>query len=224
LEALSGNERLIEAATRALALKTACAEWLAGRQTIAARLPAYRTTLRLVELGARGPKAAMQDICDRRRLLDEPDPVPPLRQDAAAELRSALNAAFEAHQAAFAKAEAALKDDANWQALSPDDRHAIRARDGLLPVPRPGVATPDDIVTALTARSLSGWADLTRGLPEGVRAAVDEAAERLQPDVQPVTLPAPGTVSDLTALDAWLARVRDRLVAALAKGPVRPRF
>ncbi len=224
IEALSGNERMIEAATRTPVLKTAYTNWLTCRQAIATRLPAYRTTLRLVELGAHGQQAAVEDIRKRRRLLDEPDPVPPLRQDATAELRSALNAAYEAHQSAFAKAEAALKDDANWQPLSPDDKHAIRARDGLLPLSRPEVATPEDIVTALTARGLSGWADLTRGLPEGVRAALDEAAERAQPDVQPVTLPAPGTVSDLAGLDAWLARVREMLAALLAKGPVRPRF
>ena len=224
LDALSGNERLIEAASRGTALAAAHLAWVGSRQAIASRLPAYRTMQRLVELGAHGQLAAAQDVRDRRRLLDEPDPVPPLLQDAAAELRSRLNAAFEAYEAALARAEAALKADANWQALEPADKHAIRADNGLLPEPRPAVATPGDIAGALAARGLSAWADLTRGVPAGVQAALDEAAERLQPQVQAVTLPAAGTLADPAALDDWLATVRATLAAALANGPVRPRF
>ena len=106
---------------------------------------------------------------DQRRLLDEPDPIPPLRQDAAAELRTRLNAAFDAYGTAFAEAEALLHADANWQALSPEDKHAIRADNGLLPAPRPSVAGAEDIVAALSARSLAAWADLTRGLKAGAQ-------------------------------------------------------
>jgi hypothetical protein len=224
LGSLSGNERLVEVAARRTALEDACKDWRARHLAINARLPAYRTTERLVELGAHGQQAAIEDIRDRRRLLDDPDPVAPLRQDAAAELRARLNTAFTGWQAAIDKAEEALKADANWQALTPDDKHGIRVRNGLLPVPRPAVASPEDIVAALSARGLSAWADLTRGIPAGVQAALDEAAERMQPQVQAVMLPPAGTISDPQALDTWLNAVRSALLAALAKGPVRPRF
>ncbi len=224
LDPLSGNERQIEAASRGVALAASYATWVTCRQTIASRMPAYRTTQRLVELGAHGQQAAIEDIRNFRRLLDEPDPIPPLRQDAAAELRSRLNAAFDAHAAGFAEAEALLQADPNWQAQSPDDKHTIRANNGLLPVPGPSVASPDDIVAALSARSLSGWADLTRGLRAGAQAALDEVTERLQPLVQPLTLPPPGTLTDETAVEAWLDRLRTTILAALAKGPVRPRL
>lgn len=224
LDALTGNERLIEAASRGTALAAAYAAWVDSRQTIAARLPTYRTTESLVKLGAHGQQAALEDVRSQRRLLDEPDPIPPLRQDAAAELRSRLNAAFDAYEAELAAAEALLHEDANWQKLSPEDKHAIRADNGLLPVARPNVASPEDIVAALTSRNLAAWADLTRGLRAGAQAALDEAAERLQPEIQPITLPAPGTLVDAAAAEAWLEDVRTTILAALAKGPVRPRF
>lgn len=224
LIALSGNERLIEAATRRESLTDSHKAWLASRQAIAARLPAFRTTERLVELGAHGQQAALDDIRTQRRLLEDPDPVAPLRQDAAAELRARLNAAFEAYYTALSHAEAALKADANWQSLNPDDKHEIRQRNGLLPVSRPAVASAEDIVAALTSRGLTGWADLTRGMPAGMQAALDEAAERMQPQVQAVTLPSAGTIADPAALDAWLNTIRSTLEAALTKGPVRPRF
>jgi hypothetical protein len=224
LAGLSGNERLIEVASRGVALAAVYAEWMARRGAIATRMPAYRTMLRLVELGAHGQQAAVEEIRTGRRLLEEPDPVPPLRQNAAAELRQRLNAAFDAYAAALEKAEAALRADTNWQALAPDDKRAIRAANGLLPVAKPEVASPEDIVTALNARSFAAWGDLTRGLPAGVQVALDGAAERLQPQVQPITLPAAGTVADAAALEAWLGQVRAVLLEALARGPVRPRF
>jgi hypothetical protein len=77
---------------------------------------------------------------------------------------------------------------------------------------------------ALSARSLTAWADLTRGLKAGALAALDEAAERLQSQAQAITLPAPGTLSDAASVEAWLDGVRAAILAALAKGPVRPRF
>lgn len=226
IEAEHGNRRLIEAASRKQALIDSYKAWTAAGTMIAARLPAWRTTQRLVELGAHGQQAALEDIRDRRRLLEEPDPIPPLRQDAAAELRARLNAALDAYMAAMDKAEEDLKADANWMdpKLTPEDRHAIRERNGLLRLPRPAVASAEDIVAALTARNLEGWAALTRGIPAGVQAALDEAAEMLLPKVQPVALPAPGTITDAAALDAWLARVRAVIAAALSNGPVRPRF
>jgi hypothetical protein len=224
LDGLSGNERLIEVAGRGAALTAAHATWVASRQAIASRLPAYRTTEDLVKLGAHGQRAALEDIRDKRRLLDNPDPLPPLRQDAAAELRGRLNAAYEAYTTASKEAEALLHADANWQKLSPEDKHSIRADNGLLPVQRPEVASAEDIVASLSARSLSAWADLTRGLKAGAQGALDEAAERLQPQARPITLPAPGTLSDLPAVDAWLGDIREAIRAALEKGPVRPRL
>ena len=178
---LAGNERLIEAASRAKALQDGYAACIAAAQAIAARRPAYETTRRLVELGAHGQQAALDDVRANRRLLEEPDPVPPLRQAAAAELRQRLNAAADGYAAAFADANARLDADPHWQKLSPEDRHSIRVEMGLLEVPRPAVATPEDIVTALTGRSLSGWADLAQSLPAKVQQALDEAAARFEP-------------------------------------------
>ena len=159
-----------------------------------------------------------------RRLLEEPDPVPPLRQAAAAELRQRLNAAADAYAAGFAEANARLDADAHWQKLSPEDKHAIRAEMGLLEVSRPAVASSEDIVAALTDRSLSGWADLTQSLPTKVQQALDEAAARFVPKARPVKLPAPGLIPDMDAAERWLTELRQALQSALAEGPVLPRL
>ena len=177
-----------------------------------------------MELGAHGQQAALDDVRASRRLLEEPDPVPPLRQAAAAELRQRLNAAADGYAAAFADANARLDADPHWQKLSPEDRHSIRVEMGLLEVPRPAVATPEDIVTALTGRSLSGWADLAQSLPAKVQQALDEAAARFEPKARAVKLPAPGLIADMAAADRWLAALRQALKDALTEGPVLPRL
>jgi hypothetical protein len=134
LRGLSGNERLIETTSRANELQDALTEWKRAANPIAQRLPVFRIVERSIELGAGGQAAALADIRERRRLLEEPDPLPPLRQDAAAELRSRLNAAVDAHEEAWRESEHRLADDVNWQRLTPDERHTLRAETGLLPV------------------------------------------------------------------------------------------
>jgi hypothetical protein len=224
LHSYSGNERLIEAASRAKELQDALADWKRSVASIAARLPVFRVVERLVDLGAAGQGAALADIKERRRLLEEPDPLPPLRQDAAAELRGRLNAAFEAYETAAAEAERRLAEDANWQRLSPEEKHSLRADNGLLPVPRSAVSTPEEIVSALTARSLVQWQDMTKALPQKVADALAEATEKFAPKVQQIRLPVPGVLADLTALDAWIGEVRSLLATGLAEGPVQPRL
>jgi hypothetical protein len=221
---LAGNERLIEAASRVKALQDCYTAWKAAAQTIAARRPAFETTRRLVELGAHGQQAALDDVRSKRRLLEEPDPVPPLRQAAAAELRQRLNAAADDFAAAFAEANAALERDTHWEKLSPTDKHDIRVETGLLEIPRPSVGTPEDIAAALTSRSLDGWTNLTQSLPRKVEDALAEAAARFEPKARPVKLPAPGMIASIGAADDWLKVLREALLVALAEGPVLPRL
>jgi hypothetical protein len=224
LQGLSGNERLIETASRARELQDALTEWKRAAALIAQRLPEFRVVERLVELGAGGQAAALADIRERRRLLEEPDPLPPLRQDAAAELRSRLNAAVNAYQEAWQEGEQRLADDVNWQRLYPDEKHTLRVETGLLPVPRPAVSTPEEIATALTARNLEQWADAIKAVPQRIVEALGEAAEKFAPTVKQIRLPAPGVLADLPALDAWIAKVRTALATGLAEGLVLPRL
>jgi hypothetical protein len=224
LHGYSGNERLIEAASHAKELQDGLGQWKRSATAVAARLPAFRVVERLVELGAAGQAAALADVKERRRLLEEPDPLPPLRQDAAAELRSRLNAACDAYETASEGAERRLSEDANWQRLTPDQKRSLRAENGLLPVPRPAVSTPEEIVTALTSRNLLQWQDTTKALPQKVADALADAAAKFAPKVQQIRLPVPGVLADLAGLDAWIAEVRSLLATGLTEGPVQPRL
>ena len=143
-------------------------------------------------------------------------------QAGADELRTRLNGAWAACQAAWARGEERLKQDASWQKLTPDQRRAIRESCGLLEVPEPKVAKPEDIVEELQARSLAAWGDLAKALPTRVEDALAEAAALLEPKVRTLALPG-GILRTEPELDAWLADLRARIAKALTDGPVIPK-
>ena len=143
--------------------------------------------------------------------------MPPLRQDAAAELRSRLNAAVDAYQEAWQEGEQRLADDANWQRLFPDERHTFRAEAGLLSIERPAVSTPEEIAAALTARSLGQWQDIAKAMPQRVAEALAEAAEKFTPKIQQIRIPAPGCCT------IWGAGCLDCRTSCSARGRLRRR-
>ena len=222
MRALSGNDLLVEVATRAPALREALKHWRDAALAIRKRLPDFQTAEQLVSLGATGQAASLGAIRDGRKLLDDPDPLPPILQDAAAELRTRLNGAFENYENAWAAAETRLNEDALWQRLTPEQRHTIRQEVGLMPVSRPSVAKPEDIVAALKARPLPAWQDLAKALPQRVADALADAAALLEPKARAVSLPAAGVLKDEAQVDAWVREVRSALMAGLKGGPVIP--
>jgi hypothetical protein len=135
-----------------------------------------------------------------------------------------LNAAVDAFQEAREEGELRLADDTHWQRLTPDEKHTLRVETGLLPVPRPAVSTPEEIVASLTSRNLEQWQHMTKAAPQVVADALVEAAEKFAPTVKQIRLPAPRVLADLPALDAWIAEARAALATGLAEGPVLPRL
>ena len=76
----------------------------------------------------------------------------------------------------------------------------------------------------MSARSLGQWDDMAKAVPQRIVDALADAAEKFAPTVKQIRLPAPGLLTDLPALDAWIAEVRALLATGLAEGPVMPRL
>ncbi|MNS88193.1 hypothetical protein D3C72_1221580 [compost metagenome] len=223
LKALDGVDLLVRLAENAPALIQRLEAWRTAQSRIAQRVPRWHLAERLVRLGAEEQSAAVEAVRANRSLLDEPDPVAAIVQSAADALRVRLNAAWEAWDTAWASGEARLHEDALWARLTPEQKLDIRSRMGLRQVERPAVDTAEAIADELTRRSLEGWEDLTKALPSRVSDALDEAAALLEPGSTEVRLPG-GVLKTPEDLDAWIATVRERLVAGLASGPVQPKF
>ncbi len=223
LTILTGNEQLKEVASRAGALKTALTGWRNAKTEIDQRLPTWRRAERLVALGATDQIAALSAILTGRRLLENPDPLPSLVQDAAEALRIQLNTAWATYEAAWTAGEARLSRDITWGKLTPEQRHDIRAGVGLLKADAPMVGSPQEIIDALSARSLSGWGDLSKSLPTRIDDALADAAALLEPKAKPLVLPGLIIKSE-AELDEWLETLREKVLAALVNGPVIPRI
>ena len=223
LRSLSGNDLLVEIASKAADLKSSLQGWRQQAAKIAERTPCYRLAERLVELGATGQRAALISVRDGRRLLDDPDPVPPILIDAAGDLRARINEFWADYERARQEGEARLAADESWNKLSPEQKHEIRQHCRLLPTDQPQVGSPQEIADTLSARALHSWQDLVKSIPTRITDGLQDAALQLEPKIRMVSLPGTSIIRDKTALDAWLADVRTLLAQALAAGPIIPR-
>lgn len=219
---LSGNDLLAALALDAINLRAKLKDWKAAGDRIAARLPSWRLAERLVRLGADEQAADLDTIGSGRRLLADPDPVPPLIAAASDALRGNLNSAHAAWESAWTKGEERLANDPTWIKLTPDQKHSIRQESGLLMVNKPAVDTPQAIADALSQRGLSEWENMVKALPARIDDALAAAAALLEPKARTVSLPG-AMVKSEAELDAWLSKVRAKIAEALADGPVIPK-
>lgn len=221
-KSLSGNDLLAALAADATTLRDKLKAWKESSQTITNRLPNWRLAERLVELGATDLESDLADVRSGRRLLADPDPVPPLVSEATESLRAKLNAAHADWETAWQKGEQRLAEDPSWSKLSPEQKHTTRKECGLLMVPKPAVDTSRAIVEALSHRRLSEWENMSKALPARIEEALATAAALLEPKAHTISLPGALLKSE-EELDDWLGKVRERVLKALAEGPVIPK-
>ena len=221
-KSLSGNDLLAALAADATTLRDKLMAWKVAAQKIGDRLPNWRLAERFVALGAVDQQGDLDDLRSGRRLLADPDPMPPLISDAAETLRAKLNAAHVDWEAAWQKGEQRLAEDPTWGKLSPEQKHAIRQESGLLMVTNPRVDTPHTIAEALSRRGLSEWENMSKALPARTEDALASAAALLEPMARAVSLPGAMLKSE-EELDDWLSKVRERVLKALTDGPVIPK-
>ena len=221
-KSLSGNDLLAALAADATTLRDKLKAWKAAAQKIGDRVPNWRLAERLVALGAVDQQRDLDDLRSGRRLLADPDPMPPLISAAAETLRAKLNAAHADWEAAWQKGEQRLAHDPTWSKLSPEQKHTIRQECRLLMVTKATVDTPQTIAEALSQRGLSEWENMAKALPARTEDALASAAALHEPKARAVSLPGAMLKSE-EELDEWLSRIRERVLKALAEGPVIPK-
>ena len=221
-KSLSGNDLLGELAANATTLRDRLKAWKAAARKIGDRLPDWRLAERLVALGAVDQQVTLHDLCRGRRLLADPDPMPPLISAGAETLRAELNTAHADWEATWQEGEQRLAEDRTWSKLSPEQKHAIYQNCGLLLVTKPTVDTPQTIAEALSQRGLTEWENMTKALLARIEDALASAAALLEPSAHIISLP--GTMLRSEAeLDEWLGKVREHIAQALPEGPVIPK-
>jgi len=217
IKSLSGNELLIAIYDQKDRLAQEFTDWTARKQEVAQRSPRWETLRRLLDHAKSLPihetvAPQVQAIWDNRALLATPDPVPPLGQMLANELRVQVQAARDKHLNAYTEKIGDLEDDAQWQQLSAPDQKQIRAAHGLVPLDLLKVGTDAELLATLDGTALSEWENKTAAIAERIKKALLEATRRLAPKAERVTLPS-ATLKNKADVDSYLDKVRTAIMS-----------
>ena len=243
LKRLAGPEQLAEIHTRKEALERWIEEWTALADRAEARMPGWRLAVAL-RRHAEGlavvadAGADMDAVAAQRSLLAETDQVGRIVATLAAALREALAAKHRGLTGAIEAARATLAGDATWSRLDAAEQDGIRRRLGLHAPPPLTVATDDNLLRTLDARSLAAWRSEIDAADARVGRALQEAAELIDANAPPAGgepadgsgPPTPprtttvqvrrGTLADEAAVEEWLREQEERLRDAVRNGPV----
>ena len=243
MKRLAGGEQLAEIHARKDVLQRWTEEWTVLANRAEARMPSWRLALALRRHADGLPAAAaigadVDAIVEQRSLLAETDHVRPIVAALAAGLREALAAKHRELTEAIEAASATLAGDATWSQLDGPDQGEILGRLGLDAPPPLAVATDDDLLRTLDARSLAAWRSEIDAVDARVGRALQEAAERIDANAPPAggspadgpSQPTPprtttvhvrrGTLPDEAAVREWLQEQEARLRDAVRHGPV----
>lgn len=222
LAALGGNEQFRAVAGAFDQLKEDLLRWRAAAAQREPRLVRWDVLTRFLDhavgLDVAGDVAAQRDaIVEHRRLLDDPDPVPPMINRLTDELREQVLAASEQlrvhHDAAIAELEASDE----WTQLTDADwREIIRS----LRLERPAevdVSTDAELLAELDAAPLGSWHDRIELVRTRAAAARTRAVQKLEPTAVYVA-PHHATLKTAADVDAYLNDVRQLVMRHIGNG------
>jgi hypothetical protein len=222
LKTLSGNELLLAVFEDKERLTKEFTNWTATKKETQARLPRWETLQRLLTHARALPAySVVQSQADaikaNRSLLATPDPVPSLCARLTDELRTEVKAAREKHLEGYNEKITDLENDSTWQRLTETDRQQIRRSNNLVPLEPLVVGTDTELLSTLDSTSLKEWENKTAAISEKIKDALLEAARRLEPRAERVTLPSASLKTEAD-VDAYMVKVRASIMVHIAEG------
>lgn len=218
LGGLSGNELLLELATRASELQKLREDAQARAEQIERRLDHWDKLSRLLRHSTNPDFRARADaIREHRLLLSDPDQIQPLATDVMNGLRRDLQAARAAYADAYAHGLSALDALPQWAALSESERAGWLSRSGLAALPEEKLGSITEVVQALEARGLSEWEAQTLALGQRFDAVRGAFLKSLEPTAITLRPPA-ATLKSAADVDAYLSALRREMLEAVEAG------
>ena len=191
----------------------------------AARMARWRTAERLARHAEPLTEAAtdlieLKGIRDGRQLLEPTDPLPSPMRRLRELLTKQLMAAHKELSDAVRSALDGLNANSIWAALDLAKKDSILAEVGLKLPQQPDISDDEMLAESLDRRPLGQWQAEIRGVAELQVSAAQKAAQLSAPQTQRTMVERGTVVRSEPEVDAWLARQRTTLVAAVARGPV----
>jgi hypothetical protein len=223
VEAVSGNDQIVALAANAAAIEAQVKAWTERAEKLKKRLPGWQTLQALLkemgDLDGGTLKAQAQAIQDQRTLLADPDPVAPLVKEANDRLRERIQQLADALSKTQKAAASSLDLDESWSKLDDAQRASIQEEAQLGSIPDLKVGTVDEVLATLRVTPLSTLETLKDALPQRYAAARRKAAQVIIPAAAQAHLPH-RTLKTEAEVEAWVAEVREDLLAQVKKNPV----
>lgn len=225
LESKSGNELLAELAARKTDIQTMHKAWTDTIEAIRIRRPSWVQFEAMLAQAESLPEyeslaEGASVIISTRALLLSPDPVQPLLGEVTDALRTSLNKRRETYSEIFDAENENLRNDFEWQKLSPERQEALLTGASLTEIPAVDTSSAQTILTELEHYSLERWQERTEALKSRFESVRLKAAKELEPEVVQINLPR-RTVRTEEELKSWIQEVEKLIHEKLSKGPVR---
>ena len=221
----SGNEQLITLFDRYDELMQCIGAWNILATKIEQKWSDWTTLKSLMNhaqglVGAEEISGQVKYIEGERQLLAEPDLIGPSVNSLTQLLRGELNRLNTEYQSLYQQGSERLSGDVNWQQLDSEQQSQI-SEQSLSEESRPriNVQGTKDVLNTLDSVSLSSFRDRVAAIPGRFDKLVNKAAKRLEPATQFVDLPR-RTLKTEAEIEQWVTEVQEKLISALAKGPV----
>jgi hypothetical protein len=222
MKQLQGNELLAAIFKNHKQLLSDYEKWNEARKKAQERMPNWALFEKLLEHAVDLPvykevRVEFEAIKNQRRLLVDPNPLPPLINQLSNALRDAINNARDEHLAAYNEKISNLLNNENWKQLSSDEQNEIRTRTDLLPLPKLNVKTEEALLQELTKNPLSTWKVKTAAMAERITQALLLATKATTPAVERLSLPS-STIKSQEELDVYLNEIREKALAIIKSG------
>ncbi len=224
LKSLTGNEQILAVFNQGDTLIQQIKEWDDQSALIKERITDWLVLEELLQYASDlGPAAKLKEqaqaIENNRMLLNDPNPMEGLIEQAIQLLRKALAHAHDEFGKVYDQKMSQLLEDANWQKIEETQRNSILKNNGIVAVPVIAMGNVEEITESLDVISLESWRLRREALPHLFEQARIEAAKLLEPKVTPVNLPH-RTLRTEDDARAWVKDIEILLIEKIKKGPV----
>jgi hypothetical protein len=223
-QALAGNALLRLLLDKKAEIENAISAWKERTKLKDERLARWRVLERLARHAEKMSEAAadvieVRGIRDGRQLLDNTDPVSAPLSRLRQLLTQKVTAAHQQLSEAVRGALDGLAANDAWAGLDLDKKNAILGEVGLKPPAAPETADDLHLAETLDRKPLDQWRAEIDAAPARQQKAAERAARIAEPEAKPAYVERGSTVRTVEDVDAWLARQRERLMAAIQLGP-----
>ena len=119
----------------------------------------------------------------------------------------------------FTNQNQSLERDSSWKEIPQTSQEEIKEKCNIAEIDEITIGTREDLIGELKQYPLRSWNDRIDALAGRFERARELAAKELEPKTQMVKIPR-RTLKTEEDIESWLEEVREKLKAALNKGPV----